>query len=295
MRDPSDSKASPAGSTGADSGFDRRTLLGGTAALALLGNLTARIAAAADNQGLAPRAADPAGRPTVLITGANRGIGLEFARRYGERGYRVIATCRSPATADDLNAVAKANPAVTVDALDVLDHAGVDALSARLADQPIDILLNNAGIGGGMENQLFGKLNYETFYEVMAVNAVGPIKVCEAFLKQVQASGQKKMITVSSSQGSIGSVDQPRLYWYRASKAAVNMLMANLALQVKGRGIVVGLVTPGATDTDFMKGLPKKMLRPVADAVTDMLREIDGLDLARTGSFLDTRGAILPW
>ena len=100
---------------------------------------------------------------------------------------------------------------------------------------------------------------------------------------------------MSSSQGSIGSVDAPRLYWYRSSKSAVNMLMVNLALQLKGRGITIGLVTPGATDTDFMKGLPKRMLRPVADAVTDMLREIDRFDLSMTGQFVDTKGAILPW
>lgn len=236
-----------------------------------------------------------AGPATVLITGSNRGIGLEFARRYAERGWRVLASCRSPAAAPELQALAKEFPLLTVETLDVLDHVGIDALAQRFADLPIDVLLNNAGIGGGGDNQLFTKLNYDVFYEVMAVNAVGPIKVCEAFLRNVQASGQKKMITVSSSQGSIGSVDSPRLYWYRASKSAVNMLMVNLAFQLKGRGITLGLVTPGATDTDFMKGLPKRMLRPVADAVSDMLREIDRFELSRTGQFVDTTGAVLPW
>lgn len=272
----------------------RRDVLRGAAALAALGSLVQRLSAA---ESPAPPPAVPAGSgpPTVLITGANRGIGLEFAGRYAERGYRVVATCRSPATAPGLKVLADRFPLLTIEALDVLDHAGVDALARKLAGQPIDILLNNAGIGGGGENQLFTKLNYDTFYEVMAVNAVGPIKVCEAFLKHVQASNQRKMITVSSSQGSIGSVDAPRLYWYRASKSAVNMLMANLALQLKSRGIVIGLVTPGATDTDFMKGLPKRMLRPVADAVTDMVREIDRFDLASTGRFVDTTGETLPW
>ena len=231
----------------------------------------------------------------MLITGSNRGIGLEFARRYAQSGWRVLATCRSPAGAPELAALAKQYPLLTVETLDVLDHVGIDALAHQLADLPIDVLLNNAGIGGGGENQLFSKLSYNVFYEVMAVNAVGPIKVCEAFLRNVQASNHKKMITVSSSQGSIGRVDAPRLYWYRASKSAVNMLMANLALQLKSRGIVIGLVTPGATDTDFMKGLPKRMLRPVADAVTDMLREIDRFDLARSGQFVDTTGQLLPW
>ena len=271
----------------------RREFLRGAALLASLGPLVDRLSAAeSPSPPTAPGAAGPA---TVLITGSNRGIGLEFARRYAERGYRVLATCRSPASATELQALAVKYPALTVEALDVIDHAGVDALAQKFIDLPIDVLLNNAGIGGGAENQTFGKLNYATFDEVMAVNAVGPIKVCEAFLKHVQASTQKKMITVSSSQGSIGSVDAPRLYWYRSSKSAVNMLMVNLALQLKSRGITIGLVTPGATDTDFMKGLPKRMLRPVADAVDDMLREIDRFDLARTGQFVDTSGKLLPW
>jgi NAD(P)-dependent dehydrogenase (short-subunit alcohol dehydrogenase family) len=277
-----------------DASSGRREFLRSAALLASLGPLVDRLSAA---ESPSPPATAPgtAGSPTVLITGSNRGIGLEFARRYAERGYRVLATCRNPASATELQSLGVKFPALTVETLDVTDHAGVDALALKFADMPIDILLNNAGIGGGMENQMFGKLHYTTFSEVMAVNAVGPIKMCEAFLKHVQASTQKKMITVSSSQGSIGSVDAPRLYWYRSSKSAVNMLMVNLALQLKGRGITLGLVTPGATDTDFMKGLPKRMLRPVADAVADMLREIDRFDLSMTGQFVDTRGAILPW
>ena len=278
----------------------RRQFLRGAAVLAALGPLVERLSAAeipapASVNAGATAGAKAGGPPCVLITGSNRGIGLEFARRYAARGYRVLATCRNPAAAGELKALAVRFPGLTVEALDVLDHEGVDALARKFADLPIDILLNNAGIGGGGENQFFGKLNYAVFDEVMAVNAVGPIKVCEAFLKHVQGSGQKKMITVSSSQGSIGKVDAPRLYWYRASKSAVNMLMANLALQLKSRGITVGLVTPGATDTDFMKGLPKKMLRPVADAVTDMLREIDLFSVATTGRFVDTSGDPLPW
>jgi len=277
-----------------DAGGSRRDFLRGAALLASLGPLVERLSAA-ESPASEPQSPRTSGPATVLITGSNRGIGLEFARRYAERGYRVVATCRSPAEALELQVLAGKFPLLTVEALDVLDHVGVDELAQKLSDLPIDVLLNNAGIGGGGENQLFTKLNYATFYEVMAVNAVGPIKVCEAFLKHVQAGTQKKMITVSSSQGSIGQVDAPRLYWYRSSKAAVNMLMANLALQLKGRGITVGLVTPGATDTDFMKGLPKRMLRPVADAVTDMLREIDRFSLSRTGQFVDTAGEILPW
>lgn len=278
-----------------DSANGRRDFLRGAAILASLGPLMDTLSAQESAPESAAASAAPAQPPTVLITGANRGIGLEFARRYAALGYRVIATCRKPDAAPELQALAGKHPQFSVETLDVLDHAGIDALAQKLAGQPIDILLNNAGIPGNTRGQMFGKLDYPDFNEVMAVNAVGPIKVCEAFVKHVQVSAQKKMITVSSGQGSIGEVNAPRTYWYRASKSAVNMLMANLALQVKSRGIVIGLVTPGATDTDFMKGLPKSMLRPVADAVTDMLREIERMDITRTGAFVDTRGNTIPW
>ena len=137
-------------------GIDRRELVRGSAALAVMGTLVGRIAAAAEGQPL-PKPADQ--QTTVLITGASRGIGLEFARRYAERNWRVIATCRDPQAAEALRALAASHANVVIEALDVLDHAGIDALAARLAGQPIDILLNNAGIGGGMENQLFGRFN----------------------------------------------------------------------------------------------------------------------------------------
>ncbi|MEZ5565274.1 MAG: SDR family NAD(P)-dependent oxidoreductase [Gammaproteobacteria bacterium] len=293
---------------GGKQGRNRRDFLRTTAVLASLGPLmesvaaqTGGSAASAGKASAEKSSADGQGAvagsrtPTVLITGSNRGIGLEFARRYAARGYRVFATCRHPAAATELQALATKYPGLSVDALDVVDHPGIDALALKLADQPIDILLNNAGLGGGGQNQLFTRLNYPVFNDVMAVNAVGPIKMCEAFLKNVLASDQKKMITVSSSQGSIGSVDAARLYWYRASKSAVNMLMANLALQLKSPRCHGGSGDPGATDTDFMKGLPKRMLRPVEDAVTDMMREIDRLDVARTGAFVDTDGKTLPW
>lgn len=269
-------------------GIGRRGFVAGVAGVA-----TAGAAVAAEEAG-GGAAADGVA-PTVLITGASRGIGLEFAKRYAERGWRVIATCRAPATATALNALAARHANLVVEPLDVVDHASVDALAAKYAGQPVDVLLNNAGIGGGGENQLFGKMRYDVYPEVLKVNAEGPMKVCEAFLKHVEAGRLKKMITVSSSQGSIGSVNMPMLYWYRSSKAAVNMIMKNLSLQLKGRGIVVGLVTPGATDTDFMAGLPKKMLRPVEDAVVDMMREIDRFDLSMTGQFLGYRGDVLPW
>lgn len=233
--------------------------------------------------------------PTVLITGSNRGIGLEFVKQYAERGWTVIATARNPAKAEALNALAGEHENIIVEQLDVTDFERVDALAAQYADTPIDLLLHNAGISGGADTQMFTKMQYDVFAKVLEVNAIAPLKISEAFYPNVRASRDKKIVTVSSSEGSIGSATQPRLYFYRSSKAALNMAMVNLALQLKRRGISVGMVNPGMTDTDFMAGLPKKMLRPTSDAVTDMMRNIDGLTLETTGSFYQYDGTIIPW
>jgi NAD(P)-dependent dehydrogenase (short-subunit alcohol dehydrogenase family) len=262
------------------------------AGLAAAGGLASRLVAAADE---APATRLPAdNKTTVLITGANRGLGIEFVRQYAPRGWRIIATCREPAKADALNALAAANADILVEQLDVADHQNVDALAAKYQGQPIDVLLNNAGIGGGMENQMFGRLRYEVFHEVMQVNAIGPLKMAEAFIQNVAASPTKKLITVSSSQGSIASVDMGMLYWYRSSKAALNMIMRNLALALKRRGVIVGLVTPGATDTDFMKGVKIPLRKPEV-AAADMIRHIDAFTLETTGQFINYDGKIVPW
>ena len=234
--------------------------------------------------------------PTVLITGSNRGIGLAFAQRYAENGWRVIATCRKPDEAEALQALAAQFPDnLIVEQLDVADFVQVDALAAKYRGQPVDVLLNNAGISGGSGNQVFGKMDFEVFADVLRVNTIAPLKVSEAFFENVQASREKKIMTVSSSQGSIGMVKQPRLYFYRASKAALNMEMKNLALQLKRRGITVGMVNPGMTDTDFMAGLPKRMLRPATDAADDMMRNIDIMTVETTGGFIQYDGEELPW
>lgn len=231
---------------------------------------------------------------TVLVTGANRGIGLEFAKQYAEKGYTVIATARKPDKAEALNALASTNDKVIVEKLDVTDHAAIEALAEKYKDQPIDILLNNAGITGGAENQAFQKIDYAVFDKVMAVNVHGPMKMAEAFYWQVKASQQKKIIAVSSSMGSITNTFGI-LYAYRSSKAALNMSYATLAKELKRKKIIVGLVNPGRTDTDMMKNIDPKKLRPAKTAAADMIRNIDQLTLKTTGSFIQYDGTILPW
>ncbi len=284
--------------------IDRRNLLAGAAGLAA-GMLGAGPAMAgghvsskmplSDEDKIA-RAVGAGAR--ILVTGANRGLGLEFTRQYAMRGAKLIATARKPDQADELNALASEYSDIVVEKLDVTDHAAIDALAAKYADTPIDLLLNNAGIGGGIQNQLFGKMDYDTFDQVMDVNVKGPMKMCEAFRKHVQNSNLKKMVTVSSSQGSIASVTSPMLYWYRCSKSAVNMCMVNLAYQVQRRKVIVGLVTPGATATDFIPEPFRKQIKDIQTpekATEDMIRNIDRFSLANTGTFFDYTGDVVPW
>ena len=166
-----------------------------TALLAMLALMTSWVASAAD---------EPAAYvPTVLVTGANRGIGLELARQYAATGWNVIGTARKPAESTELNALAAASSGrVTVEALDVMDLAAIDALAAKYAGKPVDILFNNAGVTGGGENQQFAKnMKWELFDVVHRTNVVGPLKMAEAFLPNLLAGQQKKISNVSSSQG----------------------------------------------------------------------------------------------
>ena len=239
------------------------------------------------------QSADPL--PTVFITGSNRGIGLELTRQYAARGWTVIATCRTPAEASELHDIARVHPAVDIVQLDVLDFDRIDQLSELYRSTPVDILINNAGIGGGGENQVFGRINYAYFADVMRINVKAPLKIAEAFLEQVAASEMKKIITISSSEGSIAMTGGPgRGYFYRPSKTAINMAMRNLAVDVSDRDIVVGLVNPGAVDTDFMKGVPIPLM-PVEESVRQVVSVIDSLDIVSSGSFLNYNGEPLPW
>ncbi len=240
-------------------------------------------------------AADTAA-PTIFVTGANRGIGLELVRESAERGWNVIATARKPDAATELKALAAANPRIVIEPLDVTDFAAVDALAVKYKDRPIDVLVNNAGITGAFQEQMFGKhSDWDVFERVLRTNTIAPLKIAEAFLPNVLASGQKKLVNLSSSEGSIGDVKQPRMYFYRASKAALNMEMRNVALAMKGKGLLVAMFNPGPTDTDMLASLPKSMLRPKEDAVKDLLRIMDQLTIENTGRFWNFDGTELPW
>ena len=240
--------------------------------------------------------ASTANADTILVTGANRGIGLEFAKQYAAKGYKVIATARKPAEATELNALAKANKSVVVEALDVTDLAAIDALAAKYKGQPIDILVNNAGITGSPEKQRFGSIDYASFYDVMNTNVRGPLKMTEAFTEHLAASKQKKVVVVSSSEGSIAGVSSNRQPFYRASKAAVNMAMKNVSYSMKDKGIALALINPGPVDTDMMAAASGRMpLRTTELAVKELSAITEKLTIEQTATFFNFDGTTLPW
>jgi len=237
--------------------------------------------------------------PTVLITGSNRGIGFELARQYAERGWGVIATCRTPAKATALQQLAADNSGVVIETLDVTDFAQIDALAEKYRGVPIDVLINNAGILGGNERQKFGSFDYAAFDEVMAVNTRGPIRMVEAFIDHVALSEQKKIMNISSAVGSITLTFSGQNF-YRASKAALNMSMRTISKTLKRsdkpgyKEVIIGLINPGVVDTDFAKNVPIPMIQADESAAA-VISVIDAYTLKQTGSFMSYNGKPLPW
>ncbi len=240
--------------------------------------------------------------PTILITGSNRGMGLEFARQFAEKEWNVIATCRDPSAADALNALAAETENVSVEELDVLDHAQIDALTLKYQGQPIDVLLSNAGFLGGFENQMFGRLNYEVFNAIMRTNALGPLKLAEAFVDNVAASDQKKIMTVSSTAGSFvhPEINMGGRPFYRSSKSATNMIMHSLSKDLAGREIIVGILSPPLTRNDEIRkaeeerGIKLPAVEP-EDTVRGLIEVIEGFTLEQSGSFINYKGEEEPW
>jgi NAD(P)-dependent dehydrogenase (short-subunit alcohol dehydrogenase family) len=238
--------------------------------------------------------------PTVLITGASRGIGFELARQYADMGWGVIATCRDPSTAEALQAVAASQSNVIIEQLDVADFESMDALAERYKGVPIDVLINNAGILGGNDRQKFGTFDYTAFEEVMAVNVIGPLRMAELFIDNVAMSQQKKIMNISSVVGSVQMTFGGQNF-YRASKAALNMSMATLAKELRrakepGRNeIIIGLIHPGVVATDFAKGVPIPMISPEESAAA-VIKVIAGFTTTKqSGDFMSYTGKELPW
>jgi len=236
---------------------------------------------------------------TVLVTGASRGIGFEFVRQYAEAGWTVIATARKPQEAKNLVELAARLRNVRLEALDVVDAASIAALKARLAGLPIDVLINNAGDTDQFRGQSFGKLAHDRFGYLMELNAHGPILVTEALIGNVEAGRLKKIVAVSSLAGSFGvkGGGMPGGYWYKASKAALNMIMLTLSQDLKARGIVVVCLSPGQVDTQgyAARGITMPGMVDVKVSIEGMRKVIAALTPEQSGTFIRYSGEVQPW
>lgn len=239
--------------------------------------------------------------PTLLITGANRGLGLELVKQFDARSWRIHACCRAPEKADALQAIAaKSDSRIRVHALDVTDFSAVDDLASTLQGEPIDVLFNNAGIMEVQQrpleqqgtSQSFGSMDYGEWREILRVNVLAPMRMAEVFVDNVAASERKTIVTTSSILGSIAIADSCRWFGYRASKAAVNMMMRGLASDLKDRGITSVCVHPGWVRTDMGGAAADVAPEESADG---MAKVVDSLTPDQSGHYLTYDGGELPW
>jgi NAD(P)-dependent dehydrogenase (short-subunit alcohol dehydrogenase family) len=235
--------------------------------------------------------------PVALITGCNRGLGLEFARQYCAAGWQVIATCRDPGDAPELQALRTAHAGLEIHALDVADFDAIGTLATRLAGRPIDVLLNNAGVFGPKASaerdlrQSFGSMDYGIWAEVLRVNLMAPMCMAEAFVGHVAASTQRKIVAISSIEGSMARA-QGGIYAYKTSKAALNMLLHNLSFDLAARGIATATFCPGWIRTR-MGGASAPLEAP--PSIAGIRKVIENLTPQTSGRFWLWNGEHLPW
>ena len=255
---------------------------------------------------------DFANAKTVLVTGSNRGMGLEFVAQYAERGWSVIATSRSPSDDYDLIELAKDNPKIQIEQMDVTKTSEISNLAEKYQNQSIDLLINNAGMSGDRRNQAWGQIDQSEFTKLISINAFGALKVAEAFSKNIANSEDKKIVAISSVAGSISSMGRPSsLPILSISKAALNMAMKTVALRLKDEGVTVILINPGAVDTRALRqafGLSLEEAEKATnfdykgyptvspeEGVRRMIDVIENADQSQNGLFLNHDGKELPW
>jgi NAD(P)-dependent dehydrogenase (short-subunit alcohol dehydrogenase family) len=227
----------------------------------------------------------------VVITGANRGIGLALATLYAERRDTVFACCRAPDKAKELSALAKSH-AVTVVPLDVRSDESVAALAQLFTETSVDTLINNAGVSGGPEKQQTAThMDFAAWADALNVNTLGPVRVMQALLPALKRSGDPRVMSVTSQLGAL-SLDMAFALGYSASKAALNKFMRLAAPELKRHGVAVGVVHPGWVKTDM--GGPGASITP-QESAAGIAKVIDALSLENTGGFWKWNGSRHDW
>jgi NAD(P)-dependent dehydrogenase (short-subunit alcohol dehydrogenase family) len=229
--------------------------------------------------------------PSVLVTGSNRGLGLEWCRQYAEADWRVFATCRHPETADALQVLAQTHRRLSIHRLDVTQPESIYALLAELQDEVIDVLVNNAGVY--LEKYApTATIRYDEWRRTLEVNTLGPVRVTESLAEQVGRSHRRLVVTLSSHMGSIAEIAAPGDTYYRSSKAALNAAMKGLSIALAERGIGVLLLHPGWVKTRM--GGWDAPLTP-AESVAGMRALVDTFRMDMTGRFFRYDGTEIPW
>ena len=228
---------------------------------------------------------------TILITGCNRGLGLELTRQFAADGWRVFATCRDETSADELKALEQQYQLLRVLRLDVTDYGQMAALAEQLQGQPIDILLSNAGYYGP-KGTLFGRVNRNEWRQVLEANTIAPYMLAETFCENVAASGRKLIAVMSSKVGSIADNTSGGGYIYRTSKTAVNQVVKSLSVDLAERGISVIALHPGWVQTAM--GGPNALISP-EESVAGLKKVLLHCNLKRSGHFINYDGKEIPW
>lgn len=228
---------------------------------------------------------------SILITGTNRGIGLEFTRQYAAAGWRVYACCRNPDAATELNQLATQYECISLHQLDVTESRQIHKLAHELSGQPLDILLNNAGVYGQIDGW-FGNTNEQQWLQCFHTNVIAPMKMMEAFVDHVAQGELKTIASLSSKMGSMADNGSGGSYVYRSSKAALNAVMTSAAIDLASRAIKIAILHPGWVLTDM--GGPHAEIN-TEQSVSQMRRILEDLSPASSGSFFDIDGSIIPW
>tara|TARA_Y100000758_G_scaffold295184_1_gene252906 strand:+ start:33 stop:875 length:843 start_codon:yes stop_codon:yes gene_type:complete len=235
--------------------------------------------------------------PTVFITGSNRNIGLEFVKQFSANNWNVIATARNPQEASELQTIAAEHDNVVIEQLDVTNHEQIESLAEKYKDQPIDILLSNAALTPRYKSA-FKKIkgvDFDIARSSFEINVLGPLKLIQSFMPNIEKSQGKKIIALSSKQASFGErLKIPMMYSYSISKSALNSLLYSLSFESKRKNILVVAISPGMVNTTPGMKLPGAI--EIEESVTKMMQVIEGLTMADNGHFVDYEdGRRLAW